>query len=81
MVVRMEFRIRLATEAADLAAISDALQQADPAAIVDRDPADGSLRATVWMDAEELRQVLTQAGYLPRDVEQQASNCCGECSG
>jgi len=77
----MEFRIRLATVAPDMAAISDALQQADPAAVVDRDPADGSLRATVWMDGEELRLILTQAGYPPQSVEQQASNCCGECSG
>lgn len=81
VVACMEFRIRLATEASDLAAINDALQQSDPAAIVDRDPADGSLRATVWMSTDELRQVLTQAGYPPREVEQQASNCCGECSG
>lgn len=77
----MEFRIRLAVDAPDMAVISDALQQADPAAIVDRDPADGSLRATVWMDGEELKLVLTQAGYPPRSIEQQASNCCGECSG
>ncbi|HRO62849.1 hypothetical protein [Thermomonas sp.] len=77
----MEFRIRLAVDAPDMADISDALQQADPAAVVDRDPSDGSLRATVWMDGEELKLVLTQAGYPPRSIEQQASNCCGECSG
>lgn len=78
----MEFHIRLATDAPDLAVIADALQQADPAAIVDRDPADASLlRATVWMDGEEIRLALTQAGYPPRSIEQQASNCCGECSG
>ncbi|MCC7097055.1 MAG: hypothetical protein IT472_07745 [Thermomonas sp.] len=77
----MEYRIRLATDVPDLAVITDALQQADPAAIVDRDPRDGSLRATVWMDGEELRLALAQVGYPPIVVEQQASNCCGECSG
>ena len=65
-----------------IAAAAEIVQQADPAAIVDRDPADASLlRATVWMDGEEIRLALTQAGYPPRSIEQQASNCCGECSG
>ncbi len=64
-----------------MAVISDALQQVDPAAFIDRDPGDGSLRATVWMDADEIRSALTRAGYPPSAVEQQASNCCGECSG
>ncbi len=77
----MEFRIRLADQTPDMAVISDALQNVDPSAFVDRDPADGSLRATVWMDGEELKSALTQAGYPPYAVEQQASNCCGECSG
>ncbi len=76
----VEFRIKLAGTA-DLAVITEVLQHADPAAIVDRDPRDGCFRATVWMDAHELEVTLTRAGFLPLGVEQQASNCCGDCSG
>lgn len=77
----MEFRIRLAADAPDMAAIDDALHEVDPAALIDRDPADGALRATVWMRGEELTEVLTLAGYPPTEVEQLASLCCGDCSG
>lgn len=77
----MEFRIRLAADAPDMVAIDDALREADPAAIVDLDPAGHALRATVWMSGGELAAVLTQAGYPPAEVEQLASLCCGDCSG
>lgn len=77
----MEFRIKLASDAPDVALIADALQQIDPAALVDRDPGDGTLRATVWMQADELRAALVAAGFPPEVIEQQASNCCGDCSG
>lgn len=77
----MEFRIKLAADTPDMVVIDDALRQVDPAAIVDRDPVDGALRATVWMSMLELTGVLTGAGYPPREVEQLASNCCGDCSG
>ena len=77
----MEFRIRLAADAPDMVAIDEALRGIDPAAIVDRDPADGALRATVWMSGGELATVLTQAGYPPSEVQQLASVCCGDCSG
>lgn len=77
----MEFRIRLANEATDPGVVLDALQAIDPAAIVDRDPRDGRLRATVWMSADELAATLLIAGISVRSVEQQPSNCCGDCSG
>lgn len=77
----MEFRIRLADTSADLATVVDVLQAVDPAAIVDRDPHDGRLRATVWMQADALAAVLAEAGYPALEVEQQPSNCCGDCSG
>lgn len=77
----MEFRIRLAADTPDMVAIDDALRQADPAAIVDVDPAGGALRATVWMSGDELATVLAQAGYPPSEVQQLASVCCGDCSG
>ena len=77
----MEFRVRLAADAPDMAVIDDALREVDPAAIVDRDPADGVLRATVWMSGDLLASVLAQAGYPPAEVEQLASLCCGDCSG
>lgn len=77
----IEFRIRLAADAPDMVAIDDALRRADPAAIVDLDPAGGALRATVWMSGDELASVLAQAGYPPSEVQQLASVCCGDCSG
>lgn len=77
----VEFRIRLAADAPDMVAIDDALRRADPAAIVDLDPAGGALRATVWMSGDELASVLAQAGYPPSEVQQLASVCCGDCSG
>lgn len=77
----MEFRIRLAAETPDMAVIDDALRQADPAALVDRDPVSGALRATVWLRGDELADVLAQAGYPPAEIEQLASLCCGDCSG
>lgn len=77
----MEFRIRLQSDTPDMALINDALQDVDPAAIIDRDPTDGVLRATVWMSGNELTTILTDAGFPPQSVEQLASNCCGDCSG
>lgn len=77
----MEFRIRLASETPDMTAIDEALRQVDPAAIIDRDPAGGALRATVWVGAAELAAVLAQAGYPPSEMQQLASVCCGDCSG
>ena len=40
----MEYRVTLATAAPNLAVIDDAIRDADPAALVDQDPADGTLR-------------------------------------
>ena len=77
----MEFRIRLALATPDVTAIGEALRQADPAALVDLDPAGGALRATAWLGGGELATVLAQAGYPPSEVQQLASVCCGGCSG
>ena len=77
----MVFRIRLALATPDVTAIGEALRQADPAALVDLDPAGGALRATAWLGGGELATVLAQAGYPPSEVQQLASVCCGGCSG
>ncbi|HOV97218.1 MAG TPA: hypothetical protein PK789_10730 [Thermomonas sp.] len=77
----MEYRVTLATAAPNLAVIDDAIRDADPAALVDQDPADGTLRVTAWINAEELAAVLAQAGIAATRVELQPSVCCGDCSG
>lgn len=79
----MEFRVKLATPSPDVDAIDKALRAADPAAIVDLDPADRTLRVTAWMQAGELALLLTRAGYpvSPHDVRPKPSVCCGGCSG
>jgi hypothetical protein len=77
----MEYRVQLSAPAPDLGAIDDAVRDADPAAFVDFDPADGALRVTAWLSGEELAAVLAQAGIPANKVELQPSVCCGDCSG
>ena len=77
----MEYRIQLVTPITDTTAIDDVIREIDPAACVDQDPADGCLRVTAWLSAEELAQLLVAAGYSTQSVVLQPSICCGDCSG
>lgn len=77
----MEFRVKMV--APDVGAIEEAVQAADPAALVDVDPVDQTLRVTAWVDADDLVALLTQAGHpvTLQQVHQVPSICCGGCSG
>lgn len=77
----MEFRVKLV--APDLGVIEEAVRAADPAALVDVDPVDRTLRVTAWVDADDLAALLTQAGYpvTLQHIHQVPSICCGGCSG
>lgn len=77
----MEYRVKLAAAVTALAAVENAIQNVDPAAFVDQDPADGTLRVTAWLNAGDLAHVLLQAGFPATAVELQPSVCCGDCSG
>ena len=82
----MEFHIHLASPAADranLAALGENLQQADPAALVDFQADTGVLRVATWLEAGDIAAAFAATGH-PLAMEQiqvQPSVCCGGCSG
>jgi hypothetical protein len=77
----MEYRVQLQTVVSEISAIENALWRADPAALVDQDPADGVLRVTAWLNQADLAALLAEAGFPARSVALQPSVCCGDCSG
>ncbi|HQY49644.1 MAG TPA: hypothetical protein PL007_04680 [Thermomonas sp.] len=77
----MEYRIQLVTPVTQITAVDTAIRELDPAAFIDQDPADGCLRVTAWLSAEDLSTTLAQAGFPARSVALQPSVCCGDCSG
>ncbi|MEO5835489.1 MAG: hypothetical protein ABIQ20_02205 [Thermomonas sp.] len=66
-----------------MAAIADAIQSIDPAALVDIDPATGALRVNASMSADDLTTALGRTGQASDGllVMQLPSNCCGGCGG
>ena len=79
----VEFQITLAGHRPDLAAICAALSAADPASVMDRDPAGDHLRVATVLDEFGLLMALRGAGW-PLEAAQLrrlASNCCGGCGG
>lgn len=79
----MEYHIQISGPEPDLVAVEDALLAADPAALVDIDPASPTLRVATSVDARQLVALLGEAGYpvTPAQVVQLPSICCGGCSG
>ena len=77
----MEFRIRLAAQTPDVAAINDVLQSVDATAYVDIDPVDHSLRVTAWLEGADITSLLTNSGHCVREIRQLPSICCGGCGG
>ncbi|WP_159015652.1 hypothetical protein [Cognatiluteimonas profundi] len=79
----MEFHIRLIGPVAGLAAIEEAIQAADPSALVDVDPSGNTLRIATSIDAVQLVSLVCGAGLpiTPDRVRQLPSICCGGCSG
>ena len=78
----MEFHVRIAGAAVDLAAVERGLLELDPAGVVDLHGT-GLLRISTAAGAADLATVLAAAGHpvAPASIEQQPSVCCGGCSG
>lgn len=79
----MEFHVAVVGAAPDVAALDAAFRALDPAAVVDFDPSRGQLRIAAAMGPADVGRALAQAGHPVPDqaIEQQASVCCGGCSG
>ncbi len=79
----MEFHVDGLAPAADMAAITDAIQNIDPAALVDIDQSTGALRVNAAMSVDDLTTAIGSAGQQPDGllVMQMPSNCCGGCGG
>lgn len=79
----MEFHITLVEPVAGFANIEEAIQAADPAALLDVDSGGKLLRIATSLDAAMLVTLVCGAG-LPITVDrvrQLPSICCGGCSG
>lgn len=79
----MEFHVDGLSAAADVAAITDAINNVDPAALVDIDPSTGALRVNASMSADDLTAAIGSAGQEVGGllVMQLPSTCCGGCGG
>ena len=79
----MEYAIRLDAPAPDLGAITDALQDVDPAAVADLDRDGHTLRLSTNMLDQELLDALALCGHpiRPDHISRLPSVCCGSCSG
>lgn len=79
----MEFHVDGMPAKVDMAAITDAIYNIDPAALVDIDPATGALRVNASMSADDLTTAIGSAGQEVNGllVMQMPSNCCGGCGG
>ncbi len=79
----MQFKVAADPYAVDLSAVENALKLADPAAVVDFDPAGDHLRISTFMSALEVLECVDGAGVaVSRDqIEQLPSECCGGCGG
>ena len=79
----MEFHVDGLPTSVDMAAITDAINNIDPAALVDIDPATGALRVNASMSADDLTSAIGTAGQEVGGllVMQLPSTCCGGCGG
>ena len=79
----MEYAIQLDAPAPDLGAITDALQDIDPAAVADLDHDGHTLRLSTNMLDQELLEALALCGHpiRPDHISRLPSVCCGSCSG
>jgi hypothetical protein len=79
----MQFRLRITRPGLDPRGLEDALRTADPAAMLDLDPAGMHLRVATTLGKAELSQRLTAAGCAttPESLQDVPSECCGGCGG
>jgi len=79
----MEYHIPVRAPLAAFEAIDDAIRDADPAALVDIDPAGTTLRISTLLPRVQVAGLVSAAGYPVEtgQVHQLPSICCGGCSG
>lgn len=79
----MEYTIQLSRAPVDVDRVRDALEDIDPAAIVDLDPRGQGLRVWANMLDRELYAAFERAGHPPDSIQvtRLPSVCCGSCSG
>ncbi|MEO6155477.1 MAG: hypothetical protein ABIP16_07095 [Thermomonas sp.] len=79
----MEFHVNGLPGAVDMAVITGAINNIDPAAQVDIDPATGALRVNGSMSADELTTAIGSTGQDAAGllVMKMPSHCCGGCGG
>lgn len=79
----MEVRIQRTDAATRLAGISQRIQDADPAAVIDLEAAGGALRISTVMGTTELLAALRDGGLdlSTADIEHLPTTCCGGCGG
>ena len=79
----MQFKLRITRPVTDLRGLEDAVRVADPAALLDLDPAGMHLRVATSLAPEELCRRLTWAGCEATTNQLQGvpSECCGGCGG
>lgn len=79
----MQFRIRIAGAMPDIGSIEHAIGAVDPATLVDIDPVARILRVAASIDAVQLLELISQAGYSVAgdQLERVPSECCGGCGG
>lgn len=75
----MQYALRNTASAPDPIALEHLLRRLDAAAIVDRDPLTGSLRVASIVGADELVDLLRQAGFdiKRHELTRLPSECCG----
>ena len=78
----MQYLIAATNHIAGIDAVADRLNDMDPSALVDVDPA-GRLRISTLLPDAEVLLALGLAGLMvaPADLERQPSECCGGCGG
>lgn len=79
----MQFKVKTTSVQPDVPRLEAALADADPAALVDFDAQQATLRVSTLLEPAQVAGVLSDAG-LPVDVAQIArvpSECCGGCGG
>lgn len=78
----MEFSLRISGSMPDPAVIEQALLVADPAALLDFDADDRTLRVSTSATERELLDCLRAAGVAyDNDLVRRPSVCCGGCGG
>ncbi len=79
----MQYTIATSSAQVDLSVVQRAIDDVDPAAIVDIDSTGGTMRISTAIGSAELLALLNGVGYplSAGALEQVPSQCCGGCSG